>query len=60
MNFDANFGRGIIAIVDGDRENQWSATAEMIDMERYRAQAQRLDEIVQLLSGSRVDESESN
>jgi len=27
----------------------------MIDLQRYQAQAQRLDEIVQLLSGSRLD-----
>ena len=55
MNFEANFGRGVVATAKGDQDNQWLATAQMIDLQRYQAQAQRLDEIVQLLSGSRLD-----
>lgn len=55
-NFDANFARGLIATATGDRNNEWLLKAKQIDVQKYANQAQRLDEITQLLAGSQVDE----
>ncbi|GJM48500.1 tetratricopeptide repeat protein [Weissella soli] len=52
-SFDANFGRGLVQTVHGEPGNHWLATAQAIDGDRYQNQAQRLDEIAQLLAGSK-------
>ncbi|MDR3240734.1 MAG: hypothetical protein LBT37_00995 [Lactobacillaceae bacterium] len=54
-NFDANFGRGLIAAVEGQLENEWLDNAKEINHEKYQQQAQQLDDLTQLLNG-RIDE----
>jgi len=54
-NFDANFGRGLIAAVEGQLENEWLDNAKVLDHEKYQKQAQQLDDLTQLLNG-RIDE----
>jgi tetratricopeptide (TPR) repeat protein len=54
-DFEANLGRGIVETVMGEPDNPWLLKAAEADSDRYRAEAGRLDEIVQLSAGSRQD-----
>ncbi|GAK30645.1 tetratricopeptide TPR_2 repeat protein [Weissella oryzae SG25] len=57
-NFDANFARGVVAVVKGDDENAWLLKAKQLDPTKFQAQAKRLDEITQLLAGQVDNEHE--
>jgi tetratricopeptide (TPR) repeat protein len=55
-NFDANFARGIVAVVKGDVDNRWLIKAKELDASKFQVQAERLDEITQLLAGQSDNE----
>jgi len=54
LNFDANFGRGLVAAIAGDLQNKWFSQAQHTAPEQYAQQVQRLDDIIQTLLGGQL------
>ncbi|MCM0582272.1 tetratricopeptide repeat protein [Weissella diestrammenae] len=55
-NFDANFGLGVLAAINGERENHGFTMAKQIDAEKFERQTRQLDDLLQVMVGNRNDE----
>lgn len=52
-NFDANFGRGLIATVLKSPDNPWFKHAQELNSKRFEQQAGQLDALTQIMMGNR-------
>lgn len=50
-NFAANFGRGLVAAMTGNLQNEWFTQAQQLAPEQYEQQVQQLDDIINTLLG---------
>lgn len=50
-NFDANFGRGLVALSKGDPNNTWLKQAQALDADKYQQQGAVLDELMRAQLG---------
>lgn len=51
-NFDANFGRGLIATALKEKSNNWFEKAKKMNPERFKQQANQLDALTQIMIGN--------
>ncbi|MFL1695272.1 tetratricopeptide repeat protein [Weissella kandleri] len=50
-NFDANFGRGLVALTQGELNNAWLKQAQALDADKYQQQSAVLDELMRAQLG---------
>ena len=55
-NFDANFGRGLIATVLKEASNPWFKRAQALDEKHFEQQAGQLDALTQIMMGNDTNE----
>lgn len=59
-NFSANFGRGMLAMAEQVTDNHWLQQAKKIDTDEYQAQAQQLDDLLNVMTGGEANDASAS